>query len=606
MKISQCYHIRIRDDNKYDLNVEEYIKEIEEKFSIDFRALPGWKQLIKRLHVMTTDCKRKIQNAKLRKAFIAQKLYIQYSRPSPFELSAKLARTGMRWRRIEMECRKKQRASSKSFIGGSPEWESMHPNTEQGEDSSSALQIHNKVSLSSDVIKITKKVMTKEIGLTTSFLSSLPPNISRNNHKLISPIQSQYSGLTPRTQEEQFSIETFSEKRSWMLLDPNLSIKCIPKEIIISEKSLKEQTLKFQLKNCSTEYILIRFKKLTDLTPFKSAKVLPVTTMKVYSGLRVTYKFIFELSQNKKEFTTQLYFKVGRKVLAAAPVEALCVPVVSKLMEPILRSVHVSEEVSIPPIFAWHMKPLSYPREYIKVIANGDYFYHLHIVKREPTLPKLSDSKLSTAVEGPDTDSLIEREIDFENNESKMLLSKTSIHAKSIDSKIKAKSQLANLLSVADAQFNAQRKIIQEEIRLIAENLVNLALDTFILGHTYMYIKPNDRKQISVYLTKIENIGSHNYYYDFNFYSPETEELVMTKTTRIYADILSHPIKIQPELLDMTQSPVVHGFCQDKFIVTNTHKIYPVNIKIKLTTKMKKLFTIIPMETIVPDNIINI
>lgn len=86
----------------------------------------------------------------------------------------------------------------------------------------------------------------------------------------------------------------------------------------------------------------------------------------------------------------------------------------------------------------------------------------------------------------------------------------------------------------------------------------------------------------------------------FNFYDAHTGEFKFRKTTRVFADILPRPVEISPPILDMSSAPIVHGFAEGVFNITNNHKLFPVLIKIVLTKQMTCLFRIIPTETVIP------
>ncbi|KAF9424817.1 hypothetical protein HW555_000118 [Spodoptera exigua] len=141
-----------------------------------------------------------------------------------------------------------------------------------------------------------------------------------------------------------------------------------------------------------------------------------------------------------------------------------------------------------------------------------------------------------------------------------------------------------------------------ESIACIVKDIIELALDTFILESTYSYLKPHETAKIPVYFTKVERTGYHQCYYDLQFINTKTEDVALTKIVKVFAEVLPHPIKVHPLILDMSKSPVNHGYCEDIFVVSNTHKLYPATIKIKLTTKMKKIIYVEPMEATVAES----
>ncbi|XP_045490496.1 uncharacterized protein LOC110991500 [Pieris rapae] len=106
-------------------------------------------------------------------------------------------------------------------------------------------------------------------------------------------------------------------------------------------------------------------------------------------------------------------------------------------------------------------------------------------------------------------------------------------------------------------------------------------------------------QKIRVNFTKAEYIGLHQSCYDLEFFDPVDNNLIMTKTVKVFAEILPHPIEIQPIILDMTGTPKTLGLCIDHFTIFNNHKFVPVTIKIELTTKMNRIFDITPQKTFI-------
>lgn len=580
MKISECNHIRIRDDNAYGVDVEEFIKSIEKHFRIDFRTLPQWKELVKRLHVMTTDCKRKIQDAKQRKYVMMSKLFIESTRDSPFELTDKLARTYNKWQMIESAL-KSRRVSLKTDWKPSEVVTSSHSTEDViGEISENTSTAHQNTEIPDLAPEPPSKsdVDTDMKATDTSLSPRLPVKICMNQHKLISPLDSQDVIFKHMPVLSPTNLETCNESKEWLLLNQTKSVKCFPSEISITKRSINKQTIQFSIINCTTEYMNIRFMYLTDDIPFKTAKVIPVTPRKLYPGIAVTYKFIFKLFQNLEEFTSSLYFRVGQKVLEEAPIEGLCVPILSKFK--LSRSVSVSKAVCTPPTYLWQINEASgFPSGTLKISCNDENSYHVHVIKRPVNISReCEDSMLSLEVISPKTESLIDR---IEDNE------------------IETQSKI--LSSLKDAQIDEVVTInTVDVIALVVDDIVDIALDTFVFDHSYLLLEPYSKDTISVYFTKPERIGSHHCYYDLEFSDTKTEELITTKTVKVFAEVLPHPIQICPQMLDLSMSPVTHGFCEDDIMVRNTHRLYPITIKIKLTTKMSKLFCITPKESLVP------
>lgn len=573
MLSSKCTHLRIRDTNDYDINVDNLIKSIEKEYEIDFRSLPGWENLVQRLHVSATDYKRKIQDSHLRKSIIIDKLFIQSSRPSPFELTAGLCRTARKWHQLEIEVKKPKISLMPAALDVVPDIkleepkqsETPHPNTEIASAESFVVELEPKP----EPPKITDVEVHVESPVQTSHL---PVTICTNHHKLISALGSQFSALSYKSilTETEGSVE--SEKEEWQRFKSTLLVKSIPMPITITNNTLKRQIVQFSVTNCTVEYIHIRFKRVLDYTPFVKIKILPVIPMRLYPGIAVIFKIIFKL-KNQEEFKSGLYFRVGRDVYDEAPTEAFCIPFLSAFTK--ARSVTVSD-TSMPPIYPWHIKRDSmYSTGHVTISVDDPYLYHLHIYKRIIDLSRESDIMLSLQASGPDTESVEER---------------TEIDIKTIVSSAKGQNVQNEINSINVADLMA----------LIAHDIVTLALESFIFESTYLYLQPYSKVKIPVYFTKAEHIGCHQSYYDFELVDPETEKVMMTKTIKIFAEVLPNPIQIQPLILDMSKSPVCHGYCQDNFVVTNSHKLYPVTIKIKLTTKMKKMFYVEPMEAVVP------
>ncbi|KAL0820466.1 hypothetical protein ABMA28_006334 [Loxostege sticticalis] len=579
MKISECNHIRIRDNNAYGTSVEDFIKSIEKQYKIDFRSLPQWKELVKRLHVMTTDCKRKIEDANRRKYVMISKILVESTRDSPFQLTNKLARTYNTWQMLE-NARKKPR--KKTTITESDTHLSSHPTGELfGEISPNISTAHQNTEVFVPEVTEPEPVPKSDIETETEAIvtSHLPVSICINQHKLISPLRSQevIFEYHAAPQKLEPALEK-KESKEWLLLNRTTSVKCFPKEISITNTSPNEQTIKFSTINCTNEYMNIRFMSIADDTHFKMIKIIPATPKRLYPGIAITFKFVFKLFENAEEFSSMLYFRVGQKVLEEAPVEALCIPIRSKFK--LSRSAMVSKAVCIPPSYLWQIREdMGFPAGKLKISINDGHTYHLRIIKRMVNISReLQDSVVSIEVVSPNTESLIDR---IEDNE--------------------IKTQSKTLVADKENQVEEIESIKTEDvIALVLEAIVDLALDTFLFDHTYLYLEPHSKTTVNVYFTKPSRIGSHHQYYDLEFRDTSTDEIMITKIVKVFAEVLPHPIKIYPQILDMSKSPITHGFCEDDIVITNTHRLYPVTIKFKLTTKMKKLFCITPMESLVP------
>ncbi|CAH0401259.1 unnamed protein product [Chilo suppressalis] len=565
----QSNHIRIRDDNLYGINVEQFIKSIEAKYKIDFRSLPQWKDLVKRLHVSTSDCKRKIQDANLRKLLIINKLYTQLMRNSPFELTERLARTHKKWQVISGHKRSKSKLQSDLELQDSLKYEealneitetslTMHPNTEVMEAEVGS----NEVPFISTVESETK---------ITDPLFYLPANICINHHKYLSPLNSRDLSLKANIISLKGKSSPEINSKSCMTIN-NASLKSSPKEILIVKKTLSEQTTKFSIINCTTEYLFIRFLDVMDKSPFKKIKIIPSTQQKIYPGIALTFRLIYQLD-NYEEITSGIFFKFGKNVL---DVEVFKIPIMSKFQ--LDRQILVTESIYFSPVYMWQIRQdTGFPSVQVHVSVTDDYSYHLHIRKWAIDIThEFQDSSASMEVISVDTESFAERIED----EDFVAHSKTLV------------PQTEEFMEEVITSINI--------IQLIIEDIIDLALDIFLFNHTYMYLKPKSEKKISLYFTKPVCIGSHHCYYNFNFYDTITNEIISTRQVKVFAEVLPHPIQIYPAILDMSLSPVAHGFYEDNILITNSHKSYPVTIKIQLTTKMKQLFRVCPMKTFIP------
>ncbi|XP_013187440.2 uncharacterized protein LOC106132541 [Amyelois transitella] len=566
MKISQSHHVRIRDNNPYGVDIEAILKYIETQYDTDIRSLPQWKELIKRLHVTTTDCKRIIQNANRRKLQIIDKLYRESTRLSPFQLTDMLARTASRWKMLEDEARRKKipfklepemiptaEASEGSYAEQS-EVESGHPNTE--------------VSQYQDFDLETLPQKSEPESETPICISHLPVLITTNPHEFVGPSYSVLSRRSEQTTERNRSV-TMKEYQEWNLLPESTLVKSLPKEIIIKNDSLEEQFIKFSIVNCGTEYLHIKYVCVTEKSHFRYAKVIPKTPTKLYPGLAVVFKLFFKVVQNEYDFASSLYFRIGQIVLdEGSTLNSLCIPVKTNYTQ--LRNVSVSEAVYLPAIYPWQIgEDFGYPTNYINISVLDNFSYHVHISKRQLNFDDLQDSRQSLG------------EIaETQSNPTMEIQSKTK--------------QTAN--DIIDEVESFDSAVI---ISSVVFDVVEASMDAFWIEKTYVHLRKSNLK-IPVHLTKVEFIGSHHACYDVDFFDSNTEKWFFTKTVRVYAEVLPHPVEIQPPILDMTNSPVFHGFCEDKFFIANNHKSYSVTVKIKLTTKMKKLLRIYPMEVVIP------
>lgn len=594
----KCTHIRIRDTNDYHLDIERFIKSLEKEYKIDFRTLPGWEYLVQRLHVSATDCKRRIQDAYRRKALIVEKLYMQSTRVSPFELTDGLCRTADKWSKMELDWKRTKKVSiseiqtnDDSLLSG-PIIEEMsqtiHPNTEN---------ISSESEKNAEVVESKTNVAVQAEPSAESI--HLPDVIITNPHKLISPMGSQYCGLSYRSlfSEEGLTGKTESDKEEWQCLKPTSAVRCNPTPICLTDDSLSQQVIKFTLINCTCDSVFVRFKYVLDKSYFRNIKVSPVLPKKLCPGLPEVFTLIFKLV-NQEEFRSGIYFKIGFDVYDNVPAESLCVPIVTEFKKQ--RCVIVSESVNIPPIYPWHLKRNDqHSSDYIHITLHDPFPYHLHIYKRVMDLSK--DPIVTLHADGINTELVMH---DVEQQVSTEAVVNTEIVTHKTEHKLLEHKPLethkAESKTKASAMRIAERIMVHEAMASIVKVIIELALDTFMLESTYLHLQPHESTKIPVYLTKVERTGYHQCYYDLLFIDTITEEVAMKKTVKIYAEVLPHPIKVDPIILDMSKSSVKHGYCEDVFVITNTHKLYSAMIKIKLTTKMKKMFYVEPMETTIP------
>ncbi|XP_061720532.1 uncharacterized protein LOC133527508 [Cydia pomonella] len=571
MKIAECNHIRIRDGNTYGMNVERTIKQLEDLYQIDFRTLPQWQKLVQRMHLAITDCKRKIQDSKRRKATIIDKLCIQSCRPSPFELTDELARTAKRWKAIEANLKIKK----ESILNLTESvHSSVHDETVYGEILGEESLGHPNTDASPDPTGGKDELLAMPE-------SHLPTYVCINQHKRISLLQSDQSSLSVADSGPAvMPVNCVKKPDDWLVLPQSTNIFSVPDTITIENQSLNEQTISFSLITFSSEYpyLNLRYKGLTDNTPFRRAKILPVTPVKLFPGLAVNFKFVFKLQPNPEDFTVNLFFKVGQKVLAEAPVEGFSLPVVGVFSRK-PEAIHVTEEINIPTTYFWHINAnCGFPFSDVTIKVPDKHCYNLHITKRNLNLVQESEHDIFSI--------------------EPMTLSSTTIAQRDLDQEVIAQSK--TFVSSNESQEETESALISNFITLIINDAIERALDVFVFEKTYLPLQPFSKQTIKVYQTKVEHIGFHQSLYEFKFTNPETEETVLHKTVKVLGEVLPNPVQIQPGLLDMTVSSIVQGRCEDHFTITNSNKRFPVKIKIKLTSKMKQLISITPMETFIP------
>lgn len=547
-------------------------------------TLLNWEDLVKQVHVMSTDHQRRKQNANTPKNIIIAKLATEFFRPSPFELTDNLVRTKKKWEKLNIKAkeRKESLPERKRFVPDNLLQEMKH-----GQESEDNESMNIKVRLdcrcksgvsppvnsevSTTAIQDTSNHKHKRTSTMTTPKSSIditetarpeidilkPAFIVTNNRKLISA-DSKIKINFPSTVPLPKITQTVTEERFSFI--PSVSIFCTPPKLSIIDDHLIDQTIQFSITNGSTKYVHLKYIDVTDRFYFCYAYVCPNHSHKVYPGMSVTFKLYFKLNMRKKVFTSMLFFRVTCNRTYNRPTEGYVVPIISDYLK--TRSVDVSEAVYIPPIYSWHFKksiedPCS--TGMIEVSINDGYSYHLHINRRSEDFTQPEENNLSST------------------NMSGYL-------------------PLSNLI-----EMNSDLEI--KYMAVIVDSLVERALDTFFINTSYMYVKSKIKKyKIPVYLHTIEHVGCHNCYYDLIFYDAYTDEFIFRRTTRIFAEILPSPVEVSPPLLDMSCVPINHSFGESVFYITNHHKLFPVLIKIILTKNMKRLFRVIPMETVIPIN----
>ncbi|CAH0724426.1 unnamed protein product, partial [Brenthis ino] len=563
------------------MDAGKFINLLESQFKINFKSLPQWKELIELINISQTDYKRKLQNAEYRRAAIIQKLYIQYYRLSPFELTDNLLRRANLWKELKSNI-KKHKINSLDNLVPVPIQDISNAMSEEANVSSNA-HPNTEVIQSKDQIDLNPEI---ELEIKSNSSPCLPIIVYTNEHKIISPIGSHYTVLNLKDVKSIEKSLAESSKENIFANNETKFLKCSPNTLMIRDNIFQEQTLKFSITNCATEYSHIRFKCISDNSYFKNFTIVPNIPVKLNPGLTISYKFIFALQQNLKEevINSKLYFRTGRNVLSHRGEEILSIPIVSEFQN--MKSVTVSKTVYIPSVYSWQVTGVyKYPKGVLQIDINDEMTYNVYIRKKDVDIAQeisrsLDSLKVAASL---DTESLQDKENDNDFESRSKILS--------------TPKRTTNAFS--DINNEGDSLITVDVVTLVLIDIVNLVLEPFVFKNTYLRLFPKSKRLAIVYLTKAEHVGYHHSYYDLIFVNPENDETVFIKTIKVFAEILPHPILIQPPILDMTKSPVKFGFCKDHFTISNTHKIFPVTIKINTTSKMKNIFKITPMETLV-------
>ncbi|XP_034835525.1 uncharacterized protein [Maniola hyperantus] len=594
MDISQCKHLRVRDSRDYNMDIEEFIKSIEMQFKINFTSLPQWKELIEIMNIVQTDYKMKIQNAANRKYQILQNIFVQNSRPSPFELTDKFARTSKFWENMKLNLRKRKASKDQPLIKSNDDVnQTLNSQTliqeTMDEVSINKFQAHpNTEEVQSNQLLVERP--DTELELKSPISARLPVNIGTNQHKMISPLGSNYTPLiNPEIDLSHTQLKLDSTEENNFTPTQTKLIKFYPNKIIITNDTTEKQSMKLFLTNCCTEYLHLQFKKISDYSYFKNIKIFPCTPIKLYPGLKVILKLIYSLkNKNDDNIISSIHLRISRNVIYETSEEALIIPIESSFIKS--RTIAVTETVYIPSNYSWQVTPkLGYPKAVVHIKNQDDACYYLHIRKKNVDFTKeLGESLKSNDVESADSESLVRRIDDIENELQSTILSTPNTNqmtSKHFDELINNDNDLVSAVDI---------------VVLVLNDIIGLVLEPFIFKQTYLRIPSRSKKLVIVYFTRVHHVGCHQSYYDFIFNDSEDDNITITKTIKVFAEVLPHPITLHPKILDMSKSPTTFGYLEDNFTITNSHKIFPVTIKIKTTTKMKKIFKITPMETLVP------
>lgn len=624
--MTYCTHIRVRDCNEYGLDVEAFLKYVEKKYSMDLRDVPQWKELVNLLHHNTTDYKRLVQASKDRKRLILNKILVQTTRQSPFELTANLSRTFKVWE--DMKIKTKARNSivkyeSKTFINKDHEPEdtttnqdfTAHPNSEIIEETAITT-----IPTQKDKIDTDTKTLSE---------SHLPAVVGLNKHKMVSPLESKDSRLSYQSMFDGNDSET--EFKEWLALEPSSTTRARPAEFYIIDSSMKEQTILFSILNIGIRYKLIRFVTVTDTSQFKYIKISPLYQAKFIPGISVDYCVKYKLLQNTREFDTSLFFRIGENAVFDAAAKGLLIPIKRRLVS---RSITITDLVNIPPAYPWHISStLGYPTGIINILCKDPHNYIIKITKRalayhkEPNASELSvhdDSVKTESVQEKNKDHQIEEiqvfsgtknaknektDIGTDTKSFTKTGTKTSMNTETKSSMNTGTKTLlkTETKSSANTRTKSTNSLMEMEdfqandiIVFLIEEIIGDALDSFTIDRKNFRLRPYSNEIVTVCFKQHEYIGYHQCFYDVDVYDPNSRDLLMTKAVQVRAEVLPHPVTVFPTILDMSATALVtHGYVEDKIVFHNHHKTFYVHIKIKLTTKMRKVFEVSPTQLVV-------
>ncbi|XP_047536551.1 uncharacterized protein LOC125070647 [Vanessa atalanta] len=284
--------------------------------------------------------------------------------------------------------------------------------------------------------------------------------------------------------------------------------------------------------------------------------------------IALSYKESKNVHKDSKSDTTN---EIGTKNAE----EILHIPIIGQFEKS--KSVNITETVNIPQVYMWQVNAkCGYPKGIVQIQLYGNTAYDLYIRKKNiDFINEFEDS----------------RSIGSHN----VTLTTESLMQKITD--VDTDTQKNTLLSSKVLDVNNENETITtfDVVTLVLNDILNLVYEPFIFKKTYFRLFPKSKRGVLVYFTKAKYVGYHHRYYEFVFC--DSDDKSFTKTIKIFAEVLPHPILIHPALLDMSQSPVIFGQCQDHFTIINTHKVFPVTITIKTTNKMDKIFQIMPRVT---------
>lgn len=598
MEFVNYNNFRTRGDGITNFNIEEFIKLIENQCDIDMTS-SKWRDIITRIQAAVTDYRRRVKDNKLRNSIILEKLQKEFTYKSPFDLTDVMARTARKWERLKTLRLTKLVPTLSSIESIS----SRSTNPEINEEKNPEFNDEEILEINEEEIPeitIDDDYMKEKVGvcfpLNTLSSKTIKNKISSVEWEMYEIIKDILAMTEKKKKTKNLAYAAIPN----LLLNRNI-IKRSPKTIEIGSSS-QEYNLEFKLKNCANHTALIQYQSLNEISTFNSISVLPATPVKLVPGIAYTFKLFFILVK-QQDFISKIKFHVKYPANSITPFDPYdyYVPIVCLQDQKLkYRSVTVPEVVVIPPVYSWQLKNKSELYEYpfgssvVSVDTNDTHSYYVRIVKREVDIASddAVDSNESNEVNITSPTSAVQYIDDAIKDSSRNERRKSSIVS---SRRIKS---ITTGKSVTNTTATSNSNIPNEVLPLIVQ-VVERAMDVFVFDKTYLFLKSGETKFVRVYFVQVEHIGCHNCYYDFKFYDSESNELIFTKTTRVFADIMPHPIQITPNALDMTNTPIIFGKCANSFVITNTHYIYPVNIRIITSAKMKKLIKIDPMKTLI-------